>query len=90
MSAERRVADHPAIPSGLEDLLLSGEGQVRLIDWKPDVEGTARDGSVYVSTEAHSSQEKRLVRESSRIARDVPGVTDVRINVPWLPSSVFG
>lgn len=74
----------------LVDLLLACEVKVRLIDLKPDVEVAARDGSIYVSTEAHSSQEDRLVREISRIAKDVPGVTDVRINVRWLSSSVFG
>jgi cytidylate kinase len=74
----------------LDDLLLACDVKVRLVDLKPDVEVTARDGLVYVSTEAHSSQEDRLVREISKIARSVPGVEDVRINVRWLASSVFG
>ena len=64
----------------LEDLLLASEVKVALLDIKPDIDVSARDGIVLVNTKADISQEEHLAHRIREIGESVPGVKEIRIN----------
>jgi cytidylate kinase len=65
----------------LEDLLLACEVKVALLDIKPDIDVSARDGMVLVKTKAHISQEAHLAHTIREAGGHVPGVKDISVDV---------
>ena len=65
----------------LEDYLLAHEVKAALINIKPDIDVTARDGVVLVNTKAHISQEEHLVHQIREIGGSIPGVKEISINI---------
>jgi cytidylate kinase len=72
----------------MDDLAISAEVKASLIHLKPDIEVSAKNGTVYVDTISDESREAKLTQEIQEIARGVPGVDSVRINV--LPTVPYG
>jgi cytidylate kinase len=70
----------------MDDLVLAAEVKTALITLKPDIEASAKDGKVTIHTTAHESQEIILIEEIKEIAKTVPGVKEVLVQVhPVLP-----
>ena len=65
----------------LEDLLLACEVKVALLDIKPDINVSARDGVVLVKTKAHISQEAHLAHMIREAGGHVPGVKEISVDV---------
>lgn len=74
-------ATTPESQRALEDLLLASEVRAVLINVKPDIEVSAKDGAVSVTTKTLALQDAGLVEEIKSIARTVPGVRDVKVEV---------
>ncbi|MFC1861090.1 AAA family ATPase [Chloroflexota bacterium] len=71
----------PVSQKALEDLLLACDVKVALIDIKPDVDVSARDGIVLVKTKAHITQEAHLAHMIREAVRQVRGVKDISIDI---------
>lgn len=71
----------PESQKNITDLALAAEVKATLIDIKPDIKVSASDGIVSVVTRAHESQEKHLIEDMRRIAKDIPGVKDLKVHV---------
>ncbi|MFC1954157.1 AAA family ATPase [Chloroflexota bacterium] len=65
----------------LEDQLLASEVKVALLDIKPDIDVSARDGMVLVKTKAHISQEAHLAHMIREAGGHVPGVKGISVDV---------
>lgn len=65
----------------LEDLAMAADVRTALLDVKRNLGVTARNGSINVRTEASISKEPDLVDTLERIAKKVPGVKDVNVQV---------
>lgn len=71
----------------LEDLIVAAKVKSRLIDTCPGVKVSASQGLVYVDTEAGGAVAQELADELKELAKLVPEVKDVRINIT--PSAAF-
>jgi len=71
----------PLSQKNIEDLAVAAEVKALLIDMKPDIDVSASDGIVSVSTKARESEEQQLINEMKQIVKDVPGVKDLKVNV---------
>jgi len=72
----------PESQRAIEDLALAAEVKSSLIQMKPDIEVTARDGVVQVKTRVEASAESETVRRQvESLVRRVPGVKDVKVEV---------
>jgi cytidylate kinase len=71
----------------LDDLVLAAKVKVRLIDTCPSVRVRAREGTVYVDTEAGPTVAQQLAVELRALAEQVPNVKEVRIDVS--PTATF-
>jgi cytidylate kinase len=70
----------------MDDLVLAAEVKTALISLKPDIEASAKNGKVIITTKAHESQEVVLIEEIEEITKKVPGVKEVLVRVsPVLP-----
>jgi cytidylate kinase len=65
----------------IENLTVAAEVKAVLIDLKPDIEVQASDGIVSIMTRAHESEEESLTNEMKNIAKDIPGVKDIKVRV---------
>jgi cytidylate kinase len=65
----------------IENLTVAAEVKAVLIDLKPDIEVQASDGIVSIMTRAHESEEESLTNEMRNIAKDIPGVKDIKVRV---------
>jgi len=65
----------------LEDRLLAAEVKAALVEVKPDIEVSAADGIVLVSTQAHISQEEHLTRKFREIGEGIPGAQKIGVNI---------
>lgn len=65
----------------LEDHLLASEVKAVLVDLKPDIDVSANDGIVLVSTKVHISQEEHLVHEIRELGERIPGVKKINVNI---------
>jgi cytidylate kinase len=65
----------------IENLTVAAEVKAVLIDLKPDIEVQASDGIVSIMTRAHESEEESLINEMKNIAKDIPGVKDIKVRV---------
>ena len=77
----------PQSKKALDDLFIACEIRAALINVKPDIEVYADSGVVVVKTTAHVSQEEHLIFEMEKIAKSIPGVNEVRIEV--LPPTLY-
>ncbi len=77
----------------MDDLALSVKVKAALIDTKPDIEVSADNELVYIKTEAPLEQEPELVQKMEKIAKTIPGVKEIKIQVlpilPYKRSSYF-
>jgi hypothetical protein len=77
----------PLSQQALDNLVLASEVNIALAELGVDLDVQARDGTVFVATKAPKSQEEPLAREVERIAMQVAGVRDVRVEV--IPLMLF-
>ncbi len=63
----------------MEDLLLASEVKAVVINMKPDIEVTAKDGLVRIVAPIHGAQETGHVEEIKALARTVPGVKEIEV-----------
>jgi cytidylate kinase len=71
----------PESQRALDNLVLASQVKVAVIGEWPEVRVSAADSVVYVDVEAPLAQEGKVRDEISAIAKTVPGVTEVRVNV---------
>ena len=71
----------------INDLFLVCETRAALVNMKPDVEVHADNGTVFIKTTAHFSQEKHIISDIEKVAKSIPGVSEVRIEV--LPPTLY-
>lgn len=67
----------------MADKVLAAAVKVALVQKTPESEVTARDGVVYVTAKTSLSKELRLADEIDQMARNVPGVKEVKVNLHW-------
>lgn len=72
----------------MNDLVLAAQVKATIVDLKPDVEVTAREGMVHIWLEARSTREVELIQEMEGIVRKIPGLKELKIEVR--PSISFG
>ncbi len=76
----------PESQKAMDDLALSVKLKAALIDTKLDIEVSAANGVVHIRTEAPLQQEPELVQKMEKIAKNIPGVKEMKIQVlPILP-----
>ena len=81
-----RFQTTPESQKAIDDLYLASEVKAALFDVKPDIDVSADGGVVVVKTKAQVSKAEELVEEMTRIARRIPGVRQVRVDVaPQFP-----
>lgn len=71
----------PESQNAIDNLLLSCQVKVRLIELKPDIEVSADDGIVLVKTKAPLIQETHLTHEMRKLAENTPGVKELHFDV---------
>lgn len=71
----------PESTQTLADLAIAADVRIALLDVKRNLGVTARDGSISVRTEASISKEPDLADTLERLAKKVPGVRDVDVQV---------
>lgn len=71
----------PESRKAVDDLLLAAELKAALIGLKPDIEVSASDGIMQVKTRALVSEERTLVRNMQEVAKTIPGVKELRVQV---------
>jgi cytidylate kinase len=69
----------PESQKALEDLALSAEVRAALVNLKPDVVVSAKEGTVYISTKVGESQDPAMILDLERIAKGVAGVKEVKL-----------
>lgn len=78
----------PESQKKMDDLVLAAEVKAALIDLKPDIEVSAKNGVVTVKTKAAESMEKNLSLEMEKIAKRIPGVKEIKVHT--LPITPYG
>ena len=71
----------------IDDLLLASLVKAKLVDHRPNVEVSADDGTAVVSTVGDLGEAKRLADEMKRLAGNIPGLKDLRVDV--IPPTVY-
>jgi cytidylate kinase len=71
----------PESQNTLDDLVVAAKVRARLIDACPSVRVKAKDGAVYVDTQAGQAAAQQLADELRILAEQVPGVKEVKIDV---------
>ncbi|MBW2082089.1 MAG: cytidylate kinase family protein [Deltaproteobacteria bacterium] len=71
----------PESQKAIDDLAIAAEVKAAIIDLKPDVQVTCRDGVVNVLTRSPLSKEEALIREIRETAMGIDGVKEVNVNV---------
>ena len=66
--------------NSLEVLLLACEVKVAILDIKPNIDVSARDGIVLVKTKTRVSQEDHLVHQIREVGMSIPGVKKISVN----------
>jgi cytidylate kinase len=65
----------------LDRMLLVARVKLALIDVRPDVEVYANNGTISINTRAAEFEEKELIHEIERMAKNVPGVQNVEVHL---------
>jgi hypothetical protein len=71
----------------IDDLLLASLVKAKLVDQRPNIEVSADDGRAVVRTVGDLGEAKRLADEMKQLARDIPGLKDLRVDV--IPATVY-
>jgi len=78
----------PESKKAMEDLVLTAEVKAALIGMSHGLKISAQDGVVFVRSEATLQQQSPLIHDIEKIAKEIPGVRDVKIDVePIVPYS---
>jgi osmotically-inducible protein OsmY len=78
----------PESKAAMEDLVLSAEVKTALMGMNHGMKISAQDGVVFISSKATTQQQPPLIHDIEEIAKEVPGVKNVRIDVePIVPFS---
>lgn len=76
----------PESQKAMDDLVLAADIKAALIYLKPDIEVSANDGIVHVSTTVPEDQEMDLVHKMEAIAKGIQGVKEIRVHTrPGVP-----
>jgi cytidylate kinase len=87
-AALRHFQATPQSKAAMEDLLLTAEVKTALMGLNHGIKITARDGVVFVSSEATPQQQPPLIHDIEKIVKEIPSVKDIRIDVePIFPLS---
>jgi cytidylate kinase len=65
----------------IDDLVIGAHVKAAMIQTKPDIVATVENGRVLVKTHARESEEAELCREIEKIAKAIPGVEEIKIQV---------
>jgi cytidylate kinase len=76
----------PESQRAIEDLAIAARVKAALINVRPDLQVSAKDGVVFVKTEAPIIHERSLVEEIQEISKGIAGVREMKINI--IPSDV--
>ena len=63
----------------MEDLVLASEVKTTLLEIKPEIQVSARDGVVTIGARSQIMKEPDLIGEMERITSSIPGVKEVKI-----------
>jgi cytidylate kinase len=85
-----RFKTTPESQRALDDLAIASRVKATLIEMKPDIEVTARDGVVHVRTQALDLRESELWKSMQAAAEKIQGVKEIKIDIfPITPYSEF-
>jgi hypothetical protein len=76
----------PESQRAIEDLAIAARVKAALINVRPDLQVSAKDGVVFVKTEAPIIHERSLVEEIQEISKGIAGIREMKINI--IPSDV--
>jgi cytidylate kinase len=76
----------PESQRAIEDLAVAARVKAALVNVRPDMQVSAKDGIVFVKTEAPIIHERSLVEEIQEISKGIAGVREIKINI--IPSDV--
>ena len=79
----------PESQRAIDDLLLASVVKAALLDVKPDMEVSADSGKVSVKTTARLSEEKKLVHSIEKVAKTIPGVEEITVQVHLDPMEPY-
>ncbi len=68
----------------MQDAVLAAAVKAALVKKCPEAKVTARDGAVCVTTKTSTSEELRLAEQIDQIAKGVPGVREVKVQLNWI------
>ena len=76
----------PNSQRAMDDLVLSADIKAALIDLKPDIEVSGKDGIIHVKTTVPQSKEEELIRKIDEIGRGIQGIKEIKVHtVPSVP-----
>ena len=84
----KRFKTSPGSQRSMDDLVLAAEVKAALVNLKPDIEVSAREGVVEVRTRAAESAEENLFQKMKEVATALPGVGEFKVR--FLPISPYG
>ena len=67
----------------IEDAALAAAVKAALIKEHPEAEVTSQDGTVFVNARTSEAEELRSAEEIEAVARGVPGVKEVKVDLHW-------
>lgn len=70
----------PQSQQAMDDLVLSADVTASLVDFKPDVEVTAKDGIVHIATTVPESQEETLIKKVHQKVEGIQGVKEIKLH----------
>jgi cytidylate kinase len=65
----------------MDDLVLAAQVKTTIIDLKPEVDVSAKDGIVQIRFEARSRREVEMVEEIEGVVKKIPGLKDLKIDM---------
>jgi cytidylate kinase len=71
----------PESQRAIDDLALAAQTKAMLMDVKADLRVSAHDGEVLIKTETPILQSEELARQMEEIAKTIPGVREVKIDL---------
>jgi cytidylate kinase len=77
----KRFQTTPESQKAIDDLTLAAKVKAALLDTKPDVEVSVDNEVVYIKTEVPLERESEWIQKLSKVAKAVPGVKEVNIQV---------
>ena len=76
----------PESQKAMDDLVLSADIKAALIDLKPDIEVSGKDGVIHVTTTVPQSKEEELIRKIDEVGRGIQGIKEIKVHtVPSVP-----